>query len=167
MMTRPSLLVSRKAGYPDWSASHARYPKQFIYRYPMLFGSILIHAIDYACVEYPQRLKDILQDLERPIDRMASQLSNLQANLESKRSQGLNWLGLKLEQANERRQLLQWMSTVPYLTHHKTMINDCLPTSGEWLFRKPEFLEWESSSVSSVLWLHGIRKHAPLQDSVT
>ena len=63
----------------------------------MLFGSSLLHAITYAYAEYPQRLKDILQDLERPIDRMASQLSSLQANLESKRSVVLDWPGLKLE----------------------------------------------------------------------
>lgn len=39
------------------------------------------------------------------------------------------------------------------------MGTDFLPNSGQWLVQKKEFVEWRKSSVSSVLWLRGIRKY--------
>lgn len=36
-----------------------------------------------------------------------------------------------------------------------------LEGTGQWLLRKKEFREWQSSHFSSILWLHGIRKRTP------
>jgi hypothetical protein len=65
---------------------------------------------------------------------------------------------LTVDLESERLQLFRWMSTVPYNTHHKTIGKDFLPNSGLWLQQKTEFIEWMKSSVSSILWLHGIRQ---------
>lgn len=35
-----------------------------------------------------------------------------------------------------------------------------LENTGQWLLKKKQFREWRSTNVSSVLWLHGIRKLA-------
>ena len=58
--------------------------------------------------------------------------------------------------AQERRDLIRWLTTIQYENHHKTMGKGVLKDSGEWLFRKKEFLEWRAESWSSILWLRGI-----------
>ena len=42
--------------------------------------------------------------------------------------------------------------------HYEDAREDILEGTGQWLFDKPEYLDWATSSVSSVLWLRGIRK---------
>jgi NACHT domain len=51
-----------------------------------------------------------------------------------------------------------WISPIPYWLHHAAMRKGILPRSGEWLFEKREFQEWQTSIAgpSSVLWLRGI-----------
>ncbi|KAI9771411.1 MAG: hypothetical protein M1839_002801 [Geoglossum umbratile] len=90
--------------------------------------------------ENHQELKRILTELEKPISQSATQLSDLHDSLKK----------------SERLACFQWMSTIPHRIHHKTMVKDCLPGLGGWLFEKTEFIEWRKSSVSSILWLHGI-----------
>ncbi|CZR67760.1 uncharacterized protein PAC_17659 [Phialocephala subalpina] len=85
-------------------------------------------------------LKRILSDLDAPILRQATQIAALHDSLE----------------AEERKGLLTWLSKVNYRAHHKAMGAGLLPYSGLWLLEKPAFLEWRKSSVSSILWLHGI-----------
>lgn len=65
---------------------------------------------------------------------------------------------LTADSESERQQLFRWLSVVPHNTHHKTIGKDFLPNSGLWLQQKTEFIEWRKSSVSSILWLHGIRQ---------
>jgi nucleoside-triphosphatase THEP1 len=86
------------------------------------------------------RLEQILRDLNEPINRVATQLSAMGDNL----------------RADERLRIFDWLSSVPYMSHHRSKVKMLLPGSGKWLFRKPEFVEWMSSSTSSILWLHGI-----------
>ncbi|KAI9853467.1 MAG: hypothetical protein M1824_001230 [Vezdaea acicularis] len=85
-------------------------------------------------------LKEILSQLGRPINRSAAQLSDLHDCLKRE----------------ERLEIFRWMSTVPHRSHHENTGNDFLPQSGQWLLQKREFIEWRQSSVSSILWLHGI-----------
>ncbi|KAL8800925.1 MAG: hypothetical protein Q9223_007165 [Gallowayella weberi] len=87
-----------------------------------------------------QSLKDIMATFEQPILRTATQLSDVQSNLKR----------------NERREILSWLSTVRYREHHKTAIASVMPGSGKWLQRKAEFVNWKTSSSSSILWIHGI-----------
>lgn len=59
---------------------------------------------------------------------------------------------------DERSKILQWISSVEYAKHHLTAAEDRVKGTGEWLFRKNDFIAWQSSSDSTILWLHGIRK---------
>lgn len=68
-------------------------------------------------------------------------------------------LNLTFNVESERRNLLKWLSTIQHVNHHKTMGKDILSGSGNWLLLKKEFVEWRKESSSSILWLHGIRKH--------
>ncbi|MCJ1382729.1 hypothetical protein MMC17_005842, partial [Xylographa soralifera] len=87
-----------------------------------------------------QRLEALLHQLDDPINRSATQLSDLHDSFKK----------------SERLELFQWLSTIPHITHHKTIGNDWMARSGQWLLRNKEFISWRKSSVSSVLWLHGI-----------
>ncbi|KAL2815045.1 ankyrin repeat-containing domain protein [Aspergillus cavernicola] len=56
----------------------------------------------------------------------------------------------------ESKEILQWLSTVQYRLHHRTVSRLLLEGTGQWLFEKPQYREWYSSETSSILWLHGI-----------
>ncbi len=58
----------------------------------------------------------------------------------------------------ERLRILLWLSNVKNKKHHESLSKGLLEGTGRWLFGKPQFIEWRNSSVSSVLWLHGIRR---------
>jgi len=57
---------------------------------------------------------------------------------------------------SKRTEILQWISSEPYLDHHNQMKDDVLLGTGEWLLSHPVFRKWKKESVSSILWLHGI-----------
>jgi hypothetical protein len=79
-------------------------------------------------------------DLQRPLQRLSFQMHHMEDRLTNK----------------QRIEILQWLSTVAYRKHHANMSGDLLPGSCIWLARHPVFQQWSNSSVSSVLWLHGI-----------
>ncbi|KAI4270179.1 MAG: hypothetical protein LQ337_006838 [Flavoplaca oasis] len=87
-----------------------------------------------------QSLKDIMSSFEQPILRAAAQVSEIHASLAK----------------GERRKILTWLSTVQYREHHRTSFDAVMPGSGTWLQNKPEFVDWKTSSASSILWIHGI-----------
>lgn len=87
-------------------------------------------------------LLQLAMQLNSPINRVAEQLSNLTDHLANDKGKRLT--------------ILEWLSTVPYEQHHQNICKDRLQMSGRWLLEKPEFASWRSSSVSSILWLHGI-----------
>jgi len=58
----------------------------------------------------------------------------------------------------ERTRIFRWMSEIEYRSHHDDLSKDLLDQSGQWLLESREFIQWGQSSVSSVFWLHGIRK---------
>ncbi|KAH6666813.1 hypothetical protein B0J14DRAFT_659379 [Halenospora varia] len=87
------------------------------------------------------KLLSIITTLEEPVFRQASQIVDLHDSLES------GW--------SQRQDLLRWLSCINYRSHHKTISEGFLPNSGEWLLHREEFLDWRTSSVSSILWLRG------------
>ncbi|KAL8835809.1 MAG: hypothetical protein Q9176_006690 [Flavoplaca citrina] len=87
-----------------------------------------------------QSLKDIMSSFEQPILRAAAQVSDIHASLAK----------------DERRKIFAWLSTVQYREHHRTSFDAVMPGSGTWLQNKPEFVDWKTSSASSILWIHGI-----------
>jgi len=56
---------------------------------------------------------------------------------------------------HRRREILDWISTIAYEDNHKTTSDGLLEGTGGWLRNKEEFQEWQSSSASGILWLHG------------
>lgn len=58
----------------------------------------------------------------------------------------------------ERTEILLWLSRIPYRKHHERAKEGRLHGTGDWLLRKRVFKEWQTSSTSNILWLHGIRK---------
>jgi hypothetical protein len=95
-----------------------------------------LEILDWKIVD----LKQLLSDLEEPIKRIATQLSSIQDNL--------------LE--GERLKIFEWLTTVQYMSHHRSKSKELLAQSGGWLLQQLEFVEWLGSSCSSILWLHGI-----------
>lgn len=67
-------------------------------------------------------------------------------------------LSLRLDHESERRDVIRWMSTVPHNSHHRAIGKGFMIGSEQWLLQENDFDEWRKSSVSSILWLHGIRK---------
>jgi hypothetical protein len=51
-----------------------------------------------------------------------------------------------------------WLSSAEFGAHHLSVKKQRLDGTGQWLLAKAEFQEWQKSSESSMLWLHGIRK---------
>ncbi|KAL6717826.1 hypothetical protein ACLMJK_003911 [Lecanora helva] len=56
----------------------------------------------------------------------------------------------------QRADLLRWMSTIDYRNHHREKLKDLLSGSGQWLLKDQIFLDWQQSTKSAWLWLHGI-----------
>jgi hypothetical protein len=59
---------------------------------------------------------------------------------------------------NERSSILQWISMIPYTSHHKRISEGRLEGTGKWLFERQEYTTWISPSDSKLLLLRGIRK---------
>ncbi|CAD6579294.1 MAG: hypothetical protein ASARMPREDX12_009118 [Alectoria sarmentosa] len=89
---------------------------------------------------HDQMLRDTLVGLNKPIVQMSDYIYMLQD---------------KFNRA-ERMKVFRWMSTIEYRSHHDDLSNGLLSQSGQWLLESQHFVEWGQSSVSSILWLHGI-----------
>ena len=57
---------------------------------------------------------------------------------------------------SQRLQLLQWLSPVPFSSHHKRHSESTIPGSGQWLLHHDLYLHWRATSSSSIFLLHGI-----------
>lgn len=86
------------------------------------------------------RMEKLMKGFDEPLVRTVGTLQDLQDHLKSE----------------ERRRLLAWLSRIPCRDHHDIIYREVLSDTGLWLLRKAAFVEWQSSSSSSLLWLHGI-----------
>ncbi len=84
-------------------------------------------------------LRRQLSKMQQPINRIEQQLRDIQ--------DGLN--------EDERLDILQWLSPVPYKKHHAQTRKDILSGTGTWLLQEQQLLDWQLSSASSIMWLHG------------
>ena len=57
---------------------------------------------------------------------------------------------------DQRKEALQWLSTVEWEEPHHKSCEDILKGTGQWLLEHPAFLDWLNSSVSTIFWLNGI-----------
>ncbi|KAI1325809.1 hypothetical protein F5Y16DRAFT_253655 [Xylariaceae sp. FL0255] len=85
-------------------------------------------------------LEDQLAQVQKPMARWSDDLATITDGLEKSR----------------RTEILRWISTEPYLQHHKRERETFLGGTGEWLTSHPEFRKWKDESASSLLWLRGI-----------
>ena len=85
-------------------------------------------------------LEKLMKAFDEPLVRTMGTVQHLQDHLK----------------AEERRGLLAWLSRIPCREHHEMTYREVLPDTGLWLLNKADFLEWQSSSSSSLLWLRGI-----------
>ena len=86
-----------------------------------------------------QDLSNALRTLQQPIDRMEEQFRIFRDDLVS---------GTRIE-------ILQWLSSMPYIQHHNQAKKDVLSGSGSWFLNDDQLHHWQSSSSSSIMWLHG------------
>jgi hypothetical protein len=87
-----------------------------------------------------KELKETMADLRVPLTVMSTQLIDLHDNLEK----------------SNRKEILNWVSAVPYKQHHENTRTGRLPGSGTWLLSHETFLTWKFAPNSSILWLSGI-----------
>lgn len=100
--------------------------------------------------ESTSKLEALLASFQGPLVRTAEQISTLTQSVANSKSES--------QTKKERLQILRWLSDVHYKKHHQSLSKCLLEGTGSWLLEKPQFIEWRNSSVSSVLWLHGIRR---------
>ena len=98
--------------------------------------------IQASSQEQTQVLKQILADLQSPILRIDSRVTALCERLDN----------------SERREILRWISGIPYEENHNFACQGRTCGTGKWLLRHKQYHEWRSSSASMILWLHGDRK---------
>ena len=69
-------------------------------------------------------------------------------------------LALRVEEQEikDNADALDWVSKLPVWDHHADAKAGRALGTGQWVFRKPEFIKWDESSKASFLWIHGIRK---------
>ena len=59
--------------------------------------------------------------------------------------------------ANERRDVLKWLSKVKYSDNHNFAKKDRFEGTGKWLLQKDAFDDWLKAE-SSILWVNGKRR---------
>ena len=102
-------------------------------------------------------LMDLVKSFESPLIRTRQELSDFteRQRVESATAQS----------REERKEILQWLSTIPYKSHHRVISEKILTDTGSWLMNDPRFTGWMNSSVTSVLWLHSSRTFLALRKS--
>jgi len=97
-----------------------------------------------------KKLRALLDGLGAATSRFDLKLENISHTLEG-----------MLEVSN-RSQILEWISTISYTSHHERISEGRLDGTCEWILARSEYRNWRDSSVSKLLLLRGIRKLAYL-----
>ena len=85
-------------------------------------------------------LRALLTSLNEPVERLIDHSS----------------ISAQVLQENQRLPLLQWLSSVPFSSHHKRHSESRIPGSGQWLLDHDRYRHWRNTSSSTILLLHGI-----------
>ena len=109
-----------------------------------------IETLQIRSWESASRLETLLASFQNPLVRTVERLSTFAEDLAHSKD--------KTQMKEERLQILRWLSDIQYKKHHQSLSKGLLEGTGSWLLGKPQFVDWRNSSVSSVLWLHGIRR---------
>lgn len=108
-----------------------------------------IETLQKGARESAYKLEALLFSFQDPLVRTVERIATLTESLAHKKTES--------QMKEERLKVLSWLSNVQYKKHHQSVSKGLLEGTRSWLLGKPQFVEWRKSSVSSVLWLHGIR----------
>lgn len=132
--------------------------------------SRIITSVRDAPAVVAKRLKNQVESKELPASTKGSPLKSLFTQYRGYERGSPLFRALLMLVANltrrleqEKQQILQWLSKIEYIKHHRTAMAGMLKDTGEWMLKKKQFREWRFATKSNILWLHGIRKisHAP------
>lgn len=103
------------------------------------FISIIQHQ---GLVNEFDKTRKQLNDIRVPLQRIDQSNSKIQDNLTR----------------DERREIFQWLSTIPCEAHHQEAYKKFLKGTGIWLLERREFKDWQkqTSNDFAIFWLHGI-----------
>ena len=104
------------------------------------------------------RMKDLLQDVSKnEIEVQSYESSALKqaANKQFLQTRELISQYNDRLRSEERETILNWISTVDYRSPYLDIYKRLMPGTGDWFFDKKEFLQWEKTAASSLLWLRG------------
>lgn len=127
--------------------------------------SRIITSVRDAPAVVAKRLRNQVESKELPASAKGSPLKSLfiqyrgyQRGSPLFRALVMVVANLTRELEQEQQKILQWLSTIEYIKHHRSAMAGMLKDTGEWMRKKKQFREWRFSNKSSILWLHGIRK---------
>ena len=86
-----------------------------------------------------QQLRAALQEMSDPIKRAERSLGNISDKLNE----------------DQRLEILQWISPIPYQKHQKEHFRQALEGTGVWFLEDDRLKAWLDSSQSTLLWLRG------------
>jgi hypothetical protein len=89
--------------------------------------------------EVDAKIQELLESLRMPILRTDERVSSL----------------LEKVDEEERLKILDWISKVLYGMNHNTVKEQRTKDTCEWLLRHKRYIEWQDTSSSTILWLHG------------
>jgi ankyrin repeat protein len=87
-----------------------------------------------------QDLVKKLDDCKIPLEMIATDVSDISNHVK----------------ASERVNILNWLSPIPFASHHDRARDGLLAGTGKWLLDEEAFGQWSSTEAPPVLWLHGI-----------
>ena len=87
-------------------------------------------------------LQKLLESLQKPIFRIDERVSSFLEKVDQR----------------ERLEILEWISSVPHGMNHEAVRENRTKSTCEWLLRHSRYLEWQDTSSSIILWLHGTRR---------
>jgi hypothetical protein len=96
-------------------------------------------ATSAQCQEQITRLAMLEASLIQPINRMDITLTIIEDSL----------------QRAERVKILTWLSKEPHIQHQMNAWKGFNPGTGQRLLADENYLKWQRTSTSSILWLHG------------
>ena len=87
-------------------------------------------------------LQKVLETFQKPILRTDERVSSFLEKVDQR----------------ERLEILEWISNVQHGMNHETVKEKRTKSTCEWLLRRKRYLEWQDTSSSTILWLHGTRR---------
>ncbi|KAF2733239.1 hypothetical protein EJ04DRAFT_565274 [Polyplosphaeria fusca] len=128
-----------------------------------------IATFNRDCAELERVTERIVTNLERELQlarhqTISEKLGNLSQQVDDLiqlgKSDGtlLSHLQRLWQTRSKERQgkILSWVSPLPHRDHHAVAAAGRTEGTGDWLLNRDEYLKWETSDDSMILWLHGI-----------